>query len=73
VESVVNIKTLVVDGMTQDPRTLGSFFQQVGKNELKFLVDSGASFGLGLGVLQMLQWMIYPKGWTLPVCGAVVG
>lgn len=73
IERVVDVKTLVVTGMTTDPTILGSFFQRVGAKELQFLIDSGFGFGFLLGVLQMVQWMFYPRNWTLPVGGAIVG
>lgn len=73
IERVVDVKALVVTGMTTDPTILGSFFQRVGAKELQFLIDSGFGFGFLLGILQMLQWMLYPRNWTLPVGGAVVG
>jgi hypothetical protein len=43
------------------------------KNELDFLVNSGMGFGFLLGILQMVQHMLYPKNWMLPVGGAIVG
>jgi hypothetical protein len=73
IERIVDIRELVVTGMTTDPTVLGSFFQKVGKNELKFLVDSGVGIGFLLGLVQMVQWMVLPKNWTLPVGGAIVG
>eukprot|EP01031_Cornospumella_fuschlensis_P038180 gene38180-46391_t len=73
IEQVIDIKSLVVAGMTADPRTLGTFFKKVGSKELRFLVDSGTYFGFGLGLLQMIQWMLFPANWTLPISGAVVG
>lgn len=73
IESLISVKDIVVKGMTNDPRTLGQFFQKVGSKELQFLVESGTYFGFILGLFQMLQWMLYPKNWTLPVGGAVVG
>lgn len=73
IESVLDVKALVVEGMTSDPKVLGSFFQRVGAKELSFLVESGTYFGFLLGLLQMLQWILFPKNWTLPVGGAVVG
>lgn len=73
IEKIVDIRRLVITGMTTDPRTLGLFFQKVGAAELKFLVNSGTYCGFALGLLQMIQWMVYPKGWTLPVGGALVG
>jgi uncharacterized membrane protein YheB (UPF0754 family) len=73
IENIVDIPSIVLQGMTKNPRTLGEFFQRVGDKELSFLITSGTYSGFLLGVVQMLQWMIYPKGWTLPVGGAVVG
>lgn len=64
-ERVVDLKTLVVNGLTQDPTVLGAFFQRVAHKELQFLIDSGFGFGFLLGLLQMVQWMVYPKEWTL--------
>ena len=73
IESVVDIKSIVVTGLTTDPTTFGSFFQKVGAKELKFLIESGMGFGFLLGLIQMVQWMLFPLNWTLPVGGAVVG
>jgi len=73
IEKVVDVKKIVVTGMTTDPTVLGSFFQKVGAKELKFLVDSGFGFGFLLGLIQMVQWMVFPRNWTLVVGGAVVG
>jgi hypothetical protein len=73
IESIVDIKSLVIKGMCADPKLLGEFFQKVAYKELTFLVDSGLSFGFLLGIGQMLQWMIWPTKWSLPVGGALVG
>lgn len=73
IESVVDIKSIVVTGLTTDPTTFGSFFQKVGAKELRFLIESGVGFGFLLGLLQMVQWMFFPYNWTLPIGGAVVG
>jgi len=73
IESCVDIKHLVVSGLTKDPRVLIRLFQEVGAQELKFLVDSGFSYGFLLGLLQLVFWIFYPKNWTLPAGGAIVG
>jgi uncharacterized membrane protein YheB (UPF0754 family) len=73
IESVVDIKSIVVTGLTTDPTTFGSFFQKVGAKELRFLIESGMGFGFLLGLFQMVQWMFFPYNWTLPIGGAVVG
>lgn len=43
------------------------------KNELDFLVNSGLGFGFLLGIGQMIQHMLFPKNWMLPIGGAIVG
>jgi len=70
---IVDIRSLVVSGLTADVTTLSNFFQNVGRKELSFLVNSGFGVGFVLGLFQMLQWMLYPKGWTLVAGGGVVG
>jgi len=67
VENIVDIKTLVVSGLTTNSNVLVNLFQKVGNKELKFLIDSGFGFGFLLGLLQMIQWMFLPYNWTLPV------
>lgn len=67
VENIVDIKTLVISGLTTNSNVLVSLFQKVGHKELKFLIDSGFGFGFLLGLLQMIQWMFLPYNWTLPV------
>lgn len=48
-------------------------FNSEGRKELKFLVDSGLSFGFFLGIIQMVLWLCLPNNWTLPLGGALVG
>lgn len=73
IESLISCRDIMIRGFTDDPDTLGQFFREVGQKELRFLVNSGTYFGFLLGILQMLQWMMFPLNWTLPVGGAVVG
>mmetsp|Transcript_63307 Transcript_63307/g.119901 ORF Transcript_63307/g.119901 Transcript_63307/m.119901 type:complete len:571 (+) Transcript_63307:81-1793(+) len=70
---VVDIRSLVVSGLATDKTTLSNFFQSVGRKELKFLIDSGFGVGFLLGLVQMLFWMIFPKPWTFPLVGSIVG
>jgi uncharacterized membrane protein YheB (UPF0754 family) len=73
IEKVVDVKDIVVNSLTRDPKVMGNFFQKVGAKELQFLIDSGAGFGFLLGLIQMIQWILFPVNWTLPIGGAVVG
>ncbi len=66
-DSIVDLKTLIVNGLCENPKVLGQFFQKIAAKELAFLVNSGIGFGFLFGLVQMLQWMVYPKNWTLCV------
>lgn len=72
-EQLIDVRGIVVSQLTANPATLGAFFQTVAHAELKFLIDSGFGFGFLLGLLQMVQWILYPKDWTLVVGGCLVG
>ena len=54
IEKYIDIAPMAISGLCSDPRTLGSFFQVMAKNELDFLVNSGMGFGFLLGILQMV-------------------
>ena len=72
-DRVMDIKELVVTKMNADKRILVEMFQRVGKDELRFLVNSGLWFGFLLGLLQLVVWMFYDSPWTLTVGGSLVG
>eukprot|EP00467_Chlorarachnion_reptans_P026011 CAMPEP_0114522670 /NCGR_PEP_ID=MMETSP0109-20121206/20865_1 /TAXON_ID=29199 /ORGANISM="Chlorarachnion reptans, Strain CCCM449" /LENGTH=381 /DNA_ID=CAMNT_0001703901 /DNA_START=519 /DNA_END=1664 /DNA_ORIENTATION=- len=73
IESILDLKELVVGEMLRDRTILVELFKKVGSAELRFLTDSGLFFGFLLGIIQMMVWLVFPRGWTLPVGGAVVG
>ena len=73
VDRVLDLKELVVTYMDSDKTILVEMFQRVGKEELKFLVNSGLWFGFLLGICQLLVWMFYDSPWTLTAGGTVVG
>ena len=73
IENIADIRTLAIQGLTENPATLGAFFQNIAHKELSFLINSGLGFGFILGLFQMVQLMLFPGNWTLPVGGAVVG
>ena len=72
-DKLVDLKELVVTEMCEDKKTLVELFQRCGRDELKFLTNSGLFFGFLLGCLQALAWLFYDNPWTLTFGGAVVG
>jgi len=73
IEGILDLRSVVLEAFVRDKVVLVELFQKVGRVELDFLVESGLGFGLILGIGQMIAWVIYPKPWTLPVAGAIVG
>lgn len=73
VSSLVDIDEVMVGGFVREKRMLVDLFQRCGKAELSFLVNSGFGFGILLGVIQMVAWLVYERAWTLAAGGAVVG
>lgn len=70
-----DIKHMVVNNLTKDKRLLNEIFKKVGRQEFKFFSNAGFVFGFGIGVIQMLSWVLtqgkYP--WMLPAFGGFVG
>ena len=73
IDDVLDLKSLVLEAFLRDKVVLVDLFQKVGRVELDFLVNSGFGFGFLLGLFQMVGWAAKPRGWTLPVAGALVG
>lgn len=73
VHRVVDLKELVVTEMCEDKRTIVELFQRCGREELKFLTNSGLFFGFLLGLIQMVVWLFYDNPWTLTIGGTIVG
>jgi hypothetical protein len=73
VHRVIDLKELVVTEMCKDKRTIVELFQRCGREELKFLTNSGLFFGFLLGLIQMVVWLFYDNPWTLTIGGTIVG
>ena len=74
VRKVFNFKGLVMRNVTGDNvKHLVEIFRTVGSKELAFIRRSGWVFGGLLGLVQVGIWLVFPKWWTLPIQGALVG
>lgn len=72
-DELLDLDNLMVSGLVREKRMLVDLFKRCGKAELSFLVDSGLGFGMALGLIQMLAWLVYERAWTLAAGGAIVG
>jgi hypothetical protein len=73
VDNLIDLDALMVGGFVREKRMLVELFQRCGKAELAFLINSGFGFGIVLGLIQMVAWLVYERAWTLAAGGAIVG
>ncbi|MDX1621989.1 MAG: hypothetical protein R3320_13410 [Nitriliruptorales bacterium] len=73
IEHLLDLRLMVVRKMAEDRTLLNRTFWEVGREEFRFIIRSGAYFGGLLGLIQMLIWMAFPAWWILPLAGLGVG
>ena len=73
VESLVNMRDMVVSQMEGDRRLMVRMFQKVGQKEINFIWHISALIGMFFGVFQMIVWFIVPWHWTVPFWAAIWG
>ncbi|MDQ8934624.1 hypothetical protein [Acinetobacter rudis] len=73
VESLVNMRSMVVSQMEGDRRLMVRMFLKVGQKEINFIWHVSAIIGMGFGIFQMIVWFLVPWHWTVPFWAAVWG
>ncbi len=73
IEEILDMRLMVVEQLSSDPRMLNRIFLEAGAREFRFLINSGLWFGGLLGVVQMGLQIAFPSPWILPVAGLLVG
>lgn len=73
IELLIDLKQMVCKALTDDPGLLCNMFIAIGYKELVFIRNFGATMGLVFGVIQVIVYLNYNKGWMLPTFGGVVG
>lgn len=69
----IDIKHLLVSNLTKDKALLNRIFRQIGGKEFIFFRNAGFWFGLALGCIQLVCWLIWHQPWLMPVFGGLVG
>ncbi|WP_410618281.1 DUF445 domain-containing protein [Amycolatopsis sp. cmx-8-4] len=73
VDSVFDLKGMVVTSLVKDKRLLNRIFQEAGAQEFKFIARSGLVFGGAIGVIQMIAWVLFKFPLIMPVFGLFTG
>ncbi len=73
VDSVFDLKGMVVTSLVKDKRLLNRIFQEAGAKEFKFIARSGLLFGGVIGVVQMVAWVLFKFPPLMPIFGLFTG
>ena len=68
-----DIRHMVLTNLMKDKALLNDIFKKVGKQEFKFFSNAGFYFGFGIGLIQMICWLLFKQAWMLPAFGGFVG
>jgi uncharacterized membrane protein YheB (UPF0754 family) len=74
IDHLMDVKLMVIRQMEARPELANRIFLEIGRKELRFIVNFGFWFGLLLGVpTAILTELIFHEWWLLPICGVIIG
>lgn len=73
VESLVDMREMVVSQMEGDRRLMVRMFLKVGQKEINFIWHISALIGMFFGIFQMIVWFVVPWHWTVPFWASIWG
>jgi uncharacterized membrane protein YheB (UPF0754 family) len=74
VDQLLDIKLMVIRHIEAEPALANKIFLEIGRKELRFIINFGFWFGLALGVpVAILTEVVFHYWWLLPIFGVLVG
>jgi uncharacterized membrane protein YheB (UPF0754 family) len=73
IDQLLDVKLMVIRHLEANPELLNRIFLEVGKKELRFIINFGFFFGLLLGIPVVIITQAFEHWWVLPVLGTIVG
>ena len=74
IEHLMDIKMMVIRRMEDQPELSNRIFLEIGKKELRFMINFGFWFGLLLGIpTGILTEVVFEVWWLLPMAGVAIG
>lgn len=73
IDQFFDLEDMVVTNLVKDKALLNQIFFEVGKNEFRFIRNSGFYFGGIIGVIQMFTWMLTHSPIIMPIFGGFIG
>ncbi|HUP92473.1 MAG TPA: DUF445 domain-containing protein [Solimonas sp.] len=73
IDSVFDLKDMVVTSLLRDKRLLNRIFLEAGDKEFRFIRNSGIWFGFAIGCVQAVTWAGTHSAWVMPLFGGFTG
>ena len=74
IDHLMDVKLMVIRHLERNPELSNKIFLEIGRKELKFIVNFGFWFGLLLGIpVAIATEVLFHEWWLLPICGVIVG
>ena len=74
IDHLMDVKLMVIRKMEERPELANRIFLEIGRKELKFIVNFGFWFGLLLGIpTAIVTELLLHQWWLLPIAGVLIG
>jgi len=74
IDQLVDLKLMVIHHIEANPELANRIFLEVGRRELRFIVNFGFFFGFLLGIpTALLTELVLTQWWVLPIAGVLIG
>jgi uncharacterized membrane protein YheB (UPF0754 family) len=74
IDQLLDVKLMVIRRIEEHPELANRIFLEVGRKELRFIINFGFVFGFACGIpTAYVTEILYPKWWLLPIAGVVIG
>lgn len=73
INAVFDLKDMVITALLRDKTLLNRIFQESGRQEFRFIRNSGLYFGFIIGCVQAVTWALTHSIWIMPLFGGFTG
>lgn len=73
IDQLLDVKLMVIKRIEANPELANRIFLEVGRRELRFIINFGFFFGFALGLPTILITETFHYWWVLPILGVLIG
>jgi uncharacterized membrane protein YheB (UPF0754 family) len=73
IDQLLDIKLMVIRRIEEHPEMANRIYLEVGRKELRFIINFGFFFGALQGIPLVFITQAYPHWWVLPIGGVIIG